>query len=98
MTPEIIVRPRAEHDVACAFGRCEECLPGLGVRFVEEFEATLERISVFPRKHQVVHKTIRRALMRRFAYGVFFVVTDTQIVILAVLRLTEDPERWAELL
>jgi len=98
MTPEIIVRPRAEHDIACAFGRYEDRLPGLGLRFVDEFEATLERVRIFPRKHQVVHKIVRRALMRRFAYGVYFVVSESQIVVLGVLRLTDDPERVAKLL
>jgi plasmid stabilization system protein ParE len=37
---------------------------------------------------------VRRGLVRRFPYGVFYVVTDDAIVILAVFHASRDPAGW----
>ena len=45
----------------------------------------------FPESHPVRHRQFRRALLRRFPYGVFYAVEADEIVILAVLHLAQDP-------
>ena len=40
--------------------------PGLGRRFRAAVDAVIERMSANPRQFPVVHKNIRRALLRRF--------------------------------
>ena len=47
-----------------------------------------------PDRYPRVHGTVRRGLVRRFPYGVFYVVTDDTIVILAVFHASRDPAGW----
>jgi plasmid stabilization system protein ParE len=44
----------------------------------------------FPLAHPVFLKEIRRTILRRFPYGVYYIVEDDRIVVLAVLHLKRD--------
>ncbi len=46
--------------------------PGLGVAFVDEFERQVLRIAAMPERWMVVRKDIRRSLMKRFPYVIYF--------------------------
>lgn len=46
--------------------------PGLGDRFVDEFERQILEIAALPTRWMIVNGDIRRALMRRFPYVIFF--------------------------
>jgi plasmid stabilization system protein ParE len=63
-------------------------------RFLGEVARALSAIDDRPLAYAVVHKDVRRALLRRFPYAVFFVVEPGRVVVLAVLHQARDPERW----
>jgi len=42
----------------------------------------------------LVRGKLRRALMQRFPFGVFYVLTETHIVVVAVLHAARDPRLW----
>ncbi len=46
--------------------------PGLGARFVDEFERQVLAIAAAPDRWMVVRGDIRRCLMRRFPYVIYF--------------------------
>lgn len=46
--------------------------PGLGGEFVEEFEHQVLRIAAAPKRWMVVTGDLRRALMPRFPYVIYF--------------------------
>ena len=52
----------------------EEEAPGLGRRFREALDAVVERMSAHPRQFPIVFKNLRRALLRRFPYSLFFAI------------------------
>jgi hypothetical protein len=66
----------------------------LGTAFLAEFERTTSLIQEAPLLSTVVEPPVRRSLLRRFPYGVFFVAgsVDSPDVIIAVLDLRQDPE------
>lgn len=97
MTVSVVLREAAEHDVFVAFRWYEDRLSGLGTSFLSEVEASLAQIGEFPEACPTVHKNVRRALLRRFPYGVFYVVEPTRVVVLGVLHQAQDPERWKKL-
>ena len=72
MKPSVRLRPRAETDLQEAFAWYEEQRAGLGQDFLLTVEVTLARIERNPKSFPVVHRTVRRALLRRFPYCVFF--------------------------
>jgi len=70
----LIVRPEAELDVSEAAGWYEHERPGLGHRFLDELGELLVRIESSPLQFPEIEKGVRRGLLRRFPYGVYFVV------------------------
>ena len=66
----------------------------LGFEFLDEFEETTSLIREAPLVFTEVDPPVRRALVRRFPYGVFYVPgSDNDAdVIVAVVDLRRDPE------
>ena len=96
MTPHVVIRPEAEADLAEAFAWYEERRPGLGDRFLLSVEAVLAAIERYPESFPVVYAQVRRALLRRFPYGVFYTVKESAVVVLAVFHCAREPRRWQE--
>ena len=84
----------ADLDVEAAFEWYENEQSGLGAEFLDELRATYNRIGDGPLKYQELRGGIRRALLRRFPYAVYFAVEDSIIVVLAVLHVSRDPAEW----
>jgi toxin ParE1/3/4 len=74
MNLTVIFRPEAAAETQEAFAWYEAQRKGLGVEFRDELQHTLDTIQANPNQYPVVHRNVRRALMRRFPYGVFYVV------------------------
>ena len=95
MTPYVlIIGPEAERDVEAAFAWYEGERKGLGTSFTQELRATYARILDRPLGYQVVRSDVRRAMMRRFPYAVFYVVEDDVILVTAVLHTSRNPAAW----
>ena len=94
MSLQIVIRPEAEAEMGEAFDWYEEQVLGLGSDFLLSIDAILNSIIRNPRGYPTVHKTVRRALTRRFPYEVFFTVEETQIVVIGVFHAKRDPKHW----
>ena len=94
MTHAVILRRKAEDDIRTVLRWYETQNPTLGDQFLFELRRTLEQIGQFPESSPVVRKNVRRALVRRFPYLVFYVAESTRVVILAVLHNSRDPAVW----
>lgn len=94
MIRSTIIRPAAEQDLAEAHRWYEEQRTGLGADFLLCVEDGLAKIRTAPEAYPIVHRNVRRLLIRRFPYGVFYMVEPTRILILAVLHERRDPEVW----
>ena len=69
--------------------------PGLGRSFRAAVDAVIERMSANPRQFPVVHKNIRRALLRRFPYALMFVIeADEPLSVIACFHGSRDPAHW----
>lgn len=69
--------------------------PGLGRHFREAVDAAIERMSANPRQFPVLHKSIRRALLRRFPYALMFVLeADETVAIIVCFHGSRDPASW----
>jgi plasmid stabilization system protein ParE len=87
----VIVRRLAEGHLADAYAWYESQVPGLGSAFLDSFDAVLPTISLFPESRPVVFMDYRRALLRRFPFGVFYVIEPETIIVAAVFHLARDP-------
>lgn len=55
---------------------------------------TVEAISAGPLHYVVVEKGRRRAGVRRFPYGLFFIVEESRIVVIACFHGRRSPKHW----
>ena len=90
----MISEPPADLDVEAAFEWYENERPGLGLEFLDELRASYNRIADGPLKYQELRGDIRRALLRRFPYAVYFAIEGDIVVVVAVLHASRDPEEW----
>ena len=73
----------------------ENEVPGLGRRFRAAVDTVIERMSANPRLFPVVHKNVRRALLRRFPYALMFVIeADETLTVIACFHGSRDPSHW----
>ncbi|MBI4491113.1 MAG: type II toxin-antitoxin system RelE/ParE family toxin [Deltaproteobacteria bacterium] len=75
---------RGDLDIDATFLWYEKEQPGLGLEFLDELRATYNRIIEGPLKYQHLRSGIRRALLRRFPYAVYFALEQMVIVVLAI--------------
>ena len=94
MRYELKIRPEASADIAEAFSWYEGQRPGLGVEFEEELDRTFGYIIDMPLASRPMSRSVRRALMRRFPFSVYYDVTGTLIEIRAVLHYRRRPRKW----
>jgi plasmid stabilization system protein ParE len=86
--------PAAEADVEGVLGWYRERGHDLGDQFLQALDSCLETIELSPLAFATVHGDMRRALLRRFPYCVFYLVSEHEIVVLACLHGHRDPETW----
>jgi plasmid stabilization system protein ParE len=92
----LVIRPAAESELTEAYRWYEAQRQGLGLEFLFSVEAALAFILRTPELHPLVHKQLRRALIRRFPFGIFYVVDEDAIHVLAVFHGKRNPKRWME--
>ena len=85
--------PEAEADVADAYAWYKERNELLATAFLDAIGAALTAIARHPHAFPRVHKDVRRALARRFPYGIFALLPD-EVVVLACFHVARDPKSW----
>jgi len=90
----LVAEPRVDLDVAAAYQWYEYEQPGLGLEFLDQLRATYDRIAAGPFEYQDLRSGIRRALLRRFPYAVYFAVEGDLVIVLAVIHASRDPAEW----
>lgn len=93
MSRTVVVRPRAEADIAEAQAWYNAQRDGLGDDLAEAAIAGLATPAVTPRE---AYPGVRRVLIGRFPYSVFYAETPDRIAVIAVYHGRRDPARWQE--
>ncbi len=88
------VRPEAEREAFEAALWYENERSGLGEEFLAALRETFNRIELSPRQFPGVSQALRRALLRRFPYGVYFALDADLATVVAILHLHRNPQIW----
>ena len=94
MKYKLIVRPEAESELLEAVKWYEEKVRGLGANFLLNVEATIESILRIPEAYTLTYKNTRRALVRKFPFGVHYIIDKKNIVVLAIFHASRKPQEW----
>lgn len=85
---------RAVHEIGEAFNWYEEQSKGLGSEFELAFEPQLKRLEQVPLLYAEIVPGVRRTLLPRFPYGVFYTVKNDLVHVLAAIHNARNPRRW----
>ena len=91
---KVFLRKEAEEDLKEAFDYYEDCREGLGADFLLCVEEALARLSKNPNLNRKVFKSVRRSLVKRFPYGLFYLVQGSNVSIISVLHARKNPSSW----
>jgi plasmid stabilization system protein ParE len=68
--------------------------PGLGQRFVLAVVDRPEAVAETPGSFPQVYADLRRSIVRKFPYGIFYRTVDEVVRVVAIMHLHRDPESW----
>ena len=91
---QLLVRRQAQLDVEEAALWYERKRVGLGFRLIGEIDAVLRRIESAPLQFPKNAPDVRRGLLRKFPYSIYFLIGDQAIEVIAVLHQHRHPETW----
>jgi plasmid stabilization system protein ParE len=94
VTVDVRLRPEAEQDLAESARWYEEQRPGLGQEFLDEALATIAAIAERPLASAAIYGSLRRALLHRFPFGVFYFADGDGAVVIGILHGSRHPRRW----
>ena len=94
MSYKILIKQEAELDLQDAYNWYEENSRGLGSEFIRVIDASLSTIQRNPFAYPEVYKKIRRKLIRRFPYGIFYLIESETIYVIACFHVKRDPQQW----
>ncbi len=94
MTYAVGYRPEAVADVLAAFDWYEAERPGLGVEFRAALMKAEHLLSNTPTAFPIVHRTLRRILLHRFPYSVYFVISGETVQIWGCIHQARHPSAW----
>ena len=92
----MIVRFRSEaaSDVVLAKEWYDAQRPGLGDEFVQALERVIDLITYLPDAFPEIAVGLRRALLGRFPYAVYYRQDSETIDVIACLHTRRSPSRW----
>jgi plasmid stabilization system protein ParE len=96
MALPLVFRRRVGEDLAAGYGWYEEQRVGLGEEFLGAVDASFNAIEEFPEMFARVRGEVRRAMVSRFPYAVFFCIEPKRVVVLTVLHTARDPILWPQ--
>lgn len=93
MTFKVQVRRAAELDVAEAQVWYETQRSGLGAEFHSEISQIFTILTETPLIYPILHRDVRRALVHRFPYLVWYRVVGDEVTVLACTHARQSPKK-----
>ncbi|MEI8114807.1 MAG: type II toxin-antitoxin system RelE/ParE family toxin [Bacteroidia bacterium] len=82
----------AESDLEIASDWYASQKEGLDKDFIEEIGKAIQRIQENPHQFAVLRMQFRMSVVKRFPYGIYFLITDDIIHVFAVFHFSRNPK------
>jgi toxin ParE1/3/4 len=89
---KLLIRASAKRDIVEACSWYERQRPGLGTAFLHELDTAIARVVENPTQFPLFRDSVRRVLLARFPYAVYYF--QSSLTILRVLHLRRRPESF----
>jgi plasmid stabilization system protein ParE len=90
----VIYHPDAEAELIEAAKFYEGRVPALGTQFLDDIDHAISVILAAPDRWSVVEKDVRRYLIPRFPYAIYYRVLADDLRVLAFKRHRRHPDYW----
>ena len=94
MSLPVVTRPAAAAEVETAYRWYEKERAGLGTEFLEAVDNLVRTITENPERFPVIREDIRRAVLRRFPYSIFYRIVSGHIVVIASFHGKRNLKVW----
>ena len=92
MSRVVVFRRLAKRELDDAIFWYEDRRKGLGYAFSVAIQKQITRISISPEQFPRVQGDVRKAVLRRFPYSIYFITDKQRIVVLAIFHVRRDPQ------
>lgn len=96
MSFEVIIRNRAQCDIAEILENYEEKEKGLGAYFLLCLDASFEALRRFPTTSRIVRHEYRRFFVKKFPVSIYYIVRGSRVYVDVVEPMMRDPKRLDE--
>jgi plasmid stabilization system protein ParE len=93
MSFSVVFRRIAKREFDDAISWYQNRREGLGREFSVAIEQQLGRIALSPNQFACVKGDVRRAVLQRFPYSIYFIVEEDRIVVLAIFHARRAPNQ-----
>jgi hypothetical protein len=90
----IVITSIAENDILIGKNWYNSQHNKLGDEFISEIENKIQVIQSNPYLCSIIKKDIRKALVKRFPFGIYYFVNSDVINIFAVIHFSRNPKTW----
>jgi plasmid stabilization system protein ParE len=94
MNYALAFRPEVRDELNEAYHWYESQQPGLGDEFLHCVDEILNRIGLMPESYAVVYRDVRRAVVKRFPYAVYYRIVSSRVIVTAIFHGRRDPKSW----
>jgi len=84
MNYALVFRPEVREEVDEAYTWYESQQLGLGDEFLDCIDEMLDRICQMPESYPVVYRDVRRSVVRRFPYAVYYRIVSSRVIVTAI--------------
>lgn len=90
----VIFLAEARVDAVEAFQWYEDERAGLGVVFRAAMDEAIKRVRLTPLTYPIQYRDLRRTIVHRFPYAVFYRIVAETVVIVGVIHARRPPSEW----
>ncbi|MFM8296530.1 MAG: type II toxin-antitoxin system RelE/ParE family toxin [Microcystaceae cyanobacterium] len=90
----LVFRPEVRDDLSNTYDWYENQRLGLGDEFIDCLDDLLNRVCIRPESYGIVYRDVRRAIIQRFPYAVYYRVISSRFIVTAIFHCHRDPKLW----
>jgi plasmid stabilization system protein ParE len=96
VTRPLVFHPDVADEVDETYRWYEGRQPDLGDDFLAALEAVYRAIAATPEMHQLIEGEVRRSVLRRFPYCVYYRARPERVEVIAVQHGRRHPDGWRD--
>lgn len=90
----LVFRLEARDELDQGYSWYESQQLGLGDDFLEQIDNAIARICQIPESYPEIYRDVRRIVLRRFPYVIYYRIVSSRVIVTAVFHGHRNPKEW----